>query len=98
MAIQGLEGLSMTAGTSDDPVPASSAEHPFPQAGSRGNLTTFLRSPGVKFIMIGVISVALLVPLLLVWGLTEERAQRARDVSNRISHGWGGDQSINGPY
>ena len=63
-----------------------------------GGLAALLRSPGVKFIMIGVISVALLVPLLLVWGLTEERAQRARDVSRRIANGWGGEQAINGPY
>ncbi len=86
----------MTTTEADDPVPAS-----FPHAINpepRGNLATFLRSPGVKFIMIGIISVALLVPLLLVWGLTEERAQRAADVSRRISNGWGGDQTINGPY
>ena len=64
----------------------------------QSNLATFLRSPGVKFLMIGVISVALLVPLLLVWGLTEERARRAEDVSRRIANGWGGDQAVNGPY
>lgn len=87
----------MTAIISDDPVPATPS-HPSPYPEPRGNLTTFLRSPGVKFIMIGVISVALLVPLLLVWGLTEERAQRAADVSRRIANGWGGDQAINGPY
>lgn len=87
----------MTASVSDDPVPATPSRlSPYPEP--RGNLTTFLRSPGVKFIMIGVISVALLVPLLLVWGLTEERAQRAADVSRRIANGWGGDQAINGPY
>ena len=87
----------MTVTASDDPVPTPSSR-PFPYPEPRGNLTTFLRSPGVKFIMIGVISVALLVPLLLVWGLTEERAQRATDVSRRIANGWGGDQAINGPY
>ena len=87
----------MTVTASDDPVPTPSSR-PFSYPEPRGNLTTFLRSPGVKFIMIGVISVALLVPLLLVWGLTEERAQRAADVSRRIANGWGGDQAINGPY
>ena len=86
----------MTVTASDDPVSTPSSR-PFPYPEPRGNLTTFLRSPGVKFIMIGVISVALLVPLLLVWGLTEERAQRAVDVSRRIANGWGGDQAINGP-
>ena len=84
----------MTTTEADDPVPAS-PRHPNVEPRP---LATFLRSPGVKFIMIGIISVALLVPLLLVWGLTEERAQRAADVSRRIAHGWGGEQAINGPY
>lgn len=86
----------MTATDTDDTVPTPSRQSPYPEP--RANLATFLRSPGVKFIMIGVISVALLVPLLLVWGLSEERAQRAREVSSRIANGWGGDQAINGPY
>ena len=85
----------MTATVSDDPVPAPSSRlHPEP----RGTLAVAMRSPGVKFIMIGFISVALLVPLLLVWGLVEERAQRAADVSRRIANGWGGEQALNGPY
>lgn len=86
----------MTEVQAGDPVPASSRLSAF--SDPRGNTAAFLRSPGVKFIMIGIISVALLVPLLLVWGLTEERAQRAEDVSRRIANGWGGDQAINGPY
>ena len=86
----------MTETQTDDPIPDTS--RPFPHPEPRGNVATLLRSPGVKFIMIGIISVALLVPLLLVWGLTEERAQRATDVSNRIANGWGGAQAINGPY
>lgn len=86
----------MTNTERGDSVPTPS--RPARDSEPRGNLSTFLRSPGVKFIMIGIISVALLVPLLLVWGLTEERAQRATDVSRRIAAGWGGAQSINGPY
>lgn len=86
----------MTVTDADDPVPAASRQILQPEL--RGTVATLLRSPGVKFIMIGIISVALLVPLLLVWGLTEERAERARDVSRRIANGWGGEQAINGPY
>ncbi len=87
----------MTGIQADEPasaMPSPQFSYPAPH----GNVAAFLRSPGAKFIMIGIISVALLVPLLLVWGLTEERAQRARDVSSRIANGWGGDQAINGPY
>lgn len=71
---------------------------PLASAMPRGNFAASLRSPGAKFLMIGFISLVLLVPLLLVWGLTEERASRAREVSARIANGWGGDQVVNGPY
>ena len=54
--------------------------------------------PGVKFILIGLITVALLIPSMLVWGLVEERSIRAQKVSQSISKGWGGSQTINGPY
>ncbi len=61
-------------------------------------MRTVLSSPGVKFIMIGFISMALLIPTLLVWGLVEERGKRAEEVSARIANGWGGPQVLNGPY
>ncbi len=54
----------MTSTEADDPIPVSGRQ--MPPIEPRGNLATLLRSPGVKFIMIGIISVALLVPLLLV--------------------------------
>lgn len=63
-----------------------------------GTVRTVLSSPGVKFIMIGFISMALLIPTLLVWGLVEERGKRAEEVSARIATGWGGPQILNGPY
>ena len=75
--------------------PAGGQVSPVPP---RGSFAVSLRSPGAKFLMIGFISMVLLVPLLLVWGLTEERASRAEDVSGRIASGWGGDQVVNGPY
>ena len=57
-----------------------------------------MRLPGVKFIIVGIISVMLLIPTLLVWALVEERADRASDVAVKIAAGWGGEQVINGPY
>src|SRR5690606_25434308 len=63
-----------------------------PPAGASqpGGLSTFMRSPGVKFVIIGILAILLLVPTLLVWALVEERSQRANEVSARISAGWGG--------
>lgn len=67
-------------------------------AGRPGGFAAFMRTPGVKFIIIGILTMLLLIPTLLVWGLVEERAQRATEVSARISAGWGGPQIVNGPY
>lgn len=58
----------------------------------------FSKSPGAKFIITGIITVLLLIPALLVWGLVEERADRAETVARTISKGWGDQQLINGPY
>ena len=58
----------------------------------------FLNSPGVKFVLIGILTVMLMVPSLFVWVLVEERAERARDVARDIARSWGGTQRINGPY
>ena len=55
-------------------------------------------SPGFKFILLGIISLLLLLPTLLVWGVVEERSQRAQVVASEIAQGWGGPQQINGPY
>jgi inner membrane protein len=63
-----------------------------------GGFATFMRLPGVKFIIVGILSVMLLVPTLLVWALVEERSQRADDVSQKIAAGWGREQVLNGPY
>lgn len=71
-----------------------------PPAGASqpGGFSNFMRSPGVKFVIIGILAILLLVPTLLVWALVEERSQRANEVSARISAGWGGQQIVNGPY
>jgi len=65
---------------------------------SASGFSNFMRTPGVKFVVIGILTLLLLIPTLLVWALVEERAQRATEVSARISAGWGGPQVVNGPY
>lgn len=69
-----------------------------PPVASASNFSGFMQSPGVKFIIVGILALLLLVPALLVWALVEERAQRASEVASRIAAGWGGEQVINGPY
>jgi inner membrane protein len=74
--------------------PATSTDH----TARTGAFANFMRLPGVKFIIVGIISVMLLIPTLLVWALVEERSNRAAEVSHTIAAGWGGEQAINGPY
>ncbi|WP_422040586.1 cell envelope integrity protein CreD [Roseibium sp.] len=77
-------------GTTYGPVP--------PSQPSTTRVLTFLGSPAVKFVLIGLLSFLLLVPSVFVWVLVEERAHRAKDVAREIARSWGGTQEINGPY
>ena len=49
-------------------------------------------SPATKFFLIGFLTVVLLVPLFIVWGLNSERQARARQAQAEVSQGWGGNQ------
>lgn len=64
----------------------------------RHTMSGLTQTPGWKFIVTGVITLVLTIPALLVWGLVEERANRANQVAHSISQGWGQAQRINGPY
>ena len=57
----------------------------------------FLNSPGFKFFLICGLVLALLIPLLLVWALVEEREQRAEGVRQEVAQEWGRAQRIIGP-
>ena len=60
-------------------------------------LRRILNSPGFKFFLICGLVLLLLVPLLLVWALVDERQQRADSVRQEVAHEWGGPQRIVGP-
>ncbi|WP_269584333.1 cell envelope integrity protein CreD [Roseibium sp. Sym1] len=77
-----------------------SAAGPGPREGGRPPIRprALLMSPGVKFVLIGILTVMLVVPSLFVWVLVEERAERAREVARDIAGSWGGTQQVNGPY
>ncbi|WP_299476504.1 cell envelope integrity protein CreD [uncultured Roseibium sp.] len=68
------------------------------QPPSGAKVTTFLSSPAVKFVLIGVLTFLLLIPSVFVWILVEERSDRASEVARDIARSWGGTQQINGPY
>ncbi|NIJ38172.1 inner membrane protein [Sphingopyxis panaciterrae] len=55
------------------------------------------RSPGIKLVIAVLIAVALMVPLLMVYGLLWDRQQQAETAQASIGQGWGGQQTIAGP-
>ena len=55
------------------------------------------RSPGVKLVIAVLIAVALMVPLLMIYGLLWDRQQQAQTAQSSIGQGWGGQQTIAGP-
>ncbi|MGH6652441.1 MAG: cell envelope integrity protein CreD [Sphingopyxis sp.] len=78
----------MTERASVPPVPAT----PPAQPREKGE-----RSPGVKLVIAVFIAVALMVPLLMVYGLLWDRQQQAETAQASIGQGWGGQQTIAGP-
>ncbi|WP_298985108.1 cell envelope integrity protein CreD [uncultured Roseibium sp.] len=75
------------------------ANSPKPHSnGGHGKSKSFLNSPAIKFVLIGLVTMVLLVPSLFVWVLVEERADRAQEVARDIAKSWGGTQEVNGPY
>lgn len=55
------------------------------------------RSPGVKLAIAVLIAVALMVPLMMVYGLVWDRQSQAETARAAIGEGWGGSQTIAGP-
>ncbi len=51
-------------------------------------------STTAKLLILGVLSLLLLVPLNLIFGLVQERAGLAQEAQARIAAGWGSEQSV----
>jgi len=65
---------------------------------TRSGWSRLFHSPGFKFILIGLIILALLIPLFMVWGLVREREMNARGVSLEVARSWGLQQNVKGPF
>ena len=52
----------------------------------------------VKVVVIGLLALALLVPVLMIQSLVWERQGRRNEAVSAIAEGWGKRQSIAGPY
>lgn len=55
------------------------------------------RSPGIKLLFAVLIGAALIIPLLMVYGLVSDRQHQARVAQDSIAAGWAGPQIVSGP-
>lgn len=56
-----------------------------------------LRSPGIKFLIIAVLTVAMAIPLFFIQLALSDREQTAAGAAQDIANGWGGPQIVAGP-
>lgn len=75
-----------TIHTPEQPAPVAAA----PRAG-------LLRSPAAKFFLVAFLSVLLLVPLIFVYVLKDEREARKSEVVATLARTWAGAQTVAGP-
>lgn len=59
--------------------------------------TGFFQSNTARMIVVGMLTLILLIPLLLVQNLIEERAQRQNEVTTSLNSQWGNDVYFYGP-
>ncbi|MFD2578588.1 inner membrane CreD family protein [Novosphingobium colocasiae] len=55
------------------------------------------RSPGMKLLFVGLVSLVLIAPLMLVYALVYDRQEQSATAQAAINAGWGGPQVISGP-
>jgi inner membrane protein len=55
------------------------------------------RSPGLKFLLIAALTVAMAIPLFFIEMALSDREQSASSATADIANGWGGSQTLGGP-
>jgi inner membrane protein len=55
------------------------------------------RSPGLKFLLVALITIVMSVPLLFIFIALMDRQDYARTAESNVARGWGGAQTIGGP-
>lgn len=63
-----------------------------------GSVSRLMSSPAFKFIILGVLTLALMIPLLLVFLIVGERESYSRQAVTEVGRKWGRAQAISGPY
>lgn len=63
-----------------------------------GTGSKLLSSPAFKFVVLGVLTLALMIPLLLVFLVVGERESYSRQAITEVGRKWGRAQQVSGPY
>lgn len=59
--------------------------------------SALVRSPLLKLVVIGILTMLMVVPLIALSVLRGERSQRAAEVMREVASSWAGDQAVVGP-
>ncbi len=78
-------------------VMTNSGESTRKEAGPKGRALHRERSPGMKLLFVGLVSLVLIVPLMLVYALVYDRQDQSETAQASINAGWGGPQVLSGP-
>lgn len=63
-----------------------------------GSFSRLMATPAFKFVVLGVLTLALMIPLLLVFLIVGEREGYSRAAVTEVGRKWGRAQAISGPY
>ncbi len=65
---------------------------------SSGSFSRIMSTPAFKFIVLGVLTIALMIPLLLVYLVVDERERYSAKAVADVGRMWGRAQTFAGPY
>ena len=61
-------------------------------------LENIRRSPLTQIVVLGALTLALQIPILLIWGLVGERERTRSQAVSEIADSWGREQNVVGPF
>ena len=65
---------------------------------AQGTFSKLLSTPAFKFIVLGILTLLMMIPLLMVYFIIDERERYSRQANIEVGRKWGRAQSFAGPY
>lgn len=57
-----------------------------------------MRSTGMRFLIVGLLTLLMFIPLFFVGIVVDDRADYSREARSSVGERWGGPQQVNGPF